>query len=724
MIKRLIALLIFVASPALATPVEVTTGEHAGFTRVVLNFGTAIDWEFGRTNDGYRFRPRNLQATYDLQSVFKRIGNSRLAAISSDPVTSELDIGFACACHAIPFEFRSGIVVIDLRDGPPPNGSSFETELPKRIAALPQPEAVNAVSGPTGYNWLQVAREKSQAPSPDAAPDLAILPSSAPDLQPLREQLLRQLSRGASEGVIDLDLPQNQQPLPPKAEVQAARIALEELGGVQTKTAREPQIPLGAQGAECLSNEDLALHDWGADNGVGALLSQDMTALVGEFDTPEPTAITRAVKARLFLGFGQEARQIMQAFPEAAKNEPTLMALSYLVDGQADPTGGFQGQGHCETSAALWASISDPKLTARSQVNGKAVTLAFAALPRHLRHLLGPSLIERFLALKDNETASSLSNIMMRAGPQDTAQIAVSQAKIDLAKGDAVGAERHLDNLGDDAKNANTLATAEAAITRVQARIAQGLPVEKDAVAALAAMQSEMHTTDLGPKIAVAKLHAQAASGDFAAAFAGLADLPSEAPTVLQVLASLADDSDLLIYAISSPPDVAAAATAETAQIIAQRLLDLGLPNYAQDWMKIGRQDRGLLLARIEIARQDARAALAALEGDNTILAAELRAAAYTIIGDFGAAARALKDAPESAQVFALAQANDWIALAKGPQSAWMDLARGLVQDGDPVAGQVDTFGPLARGLSLAEKSAHTRKEVSQLLNAVALPQP
>ncbi|MFN3607031.1 MAG: hypothetical protein ACK4SS_07535, partial [Cypionkella sp.] len=193
------------AQPAFARPVEVTSGEHDGFTRVVLNFGAALDWTFGRVLDGSRFRPANVAAEYDLDPVFDRIGTSRLAAIAQNPSTSELDIGFACACHAIAFEFRPGIIVIDLRDGPPPKGSSFENALPDIVPAAPnappKPEPTIAATAPQAvpYNWLD--RFSADANTASAAPphsaSISPAPSSNPDLQPLREQLLRQLSRGA-----------------------------------------------------------------------------------------------------------------------------------------------------------------------------------------------------------------------------------------------------------------------------------------------------------------------------------------------------------------------------------------------------------------------------------------------------------------------------------------------------------------------------------------------
>ena len=98
---------------ATAAPVVVKSGEHDGFTRLVLEYQSPVDWLVGRTEDGYALRIANETPNYVLTETFKVIGKSRLAGISTDPASGVLNLAIACACYAIPFEFRPGIVVID-----------------------------------------------------------------------------------------------------------------------------------------------------------------------------------------------------------------------------------------------------------------------------------------------------------------------------------------------------------------------------------------------------------------------------------------------------------------------------------------------------------------------------------------------------------------------------------------------------------------------------------
>lgn len=728
MIKRALALLWFFAGPALAVPVDVTSGEHDGFTRIVLNFGTQIDWEFGRTIDGYSFRPIGEDGAYDLRPVFDKIGKSRLAAISVNAKTSELNIGFACACHAIPFEFRPGIIVIDLRDGPPPKGSSFEEPLQEMAAStasrLPDLAAEQKAAAENNapdsqiasYNWL----DQFSKPAPDFSfqtlKDLAPMPSTTPDLQPLRDQLLRQLSRGATDGVIDLAIPKSDQPIPPKAEVEAARVALGELGGVSTKTVRTPDSAKGAQGTLCILSEDLNIASWGNSDPISLQLAADMTQLSGEFDQANPEAVTRAAQTRLFLGFGLEARQILQAFPSVAANEPVLQSLSYLVDGEADPVPAFAGQGACNTAAALWASLSDLEITQISQIDTKAVILAFSAIPNHLSDFIGPILVDRILSLGDEDTASTLRNIVLRASAEVSSEMAVMQAEVDLAKGEAASAEKHLEN----AQEGVSFTTAKALIALVDSRATQGLPIKKETVTALESMQSEMADAEIGPEIAVALIHAKASSGDFAAAFAALDDYPAQAAKVWQMLAKLSEDSAFLTYAITPPSQSIYALDTAVVTGIAQRLLDLGMAENALSWLAQGGTTEGQLLGQIHVARKDGAAALAALQGEDAPQAAHLRAMAQSLLGDHAAAAATLAPLSESSEVRALALAKDWQSLAERAPSQWSALAQNLTTPSSPESTGVDTFGPLARGLSLADQSAATRAEIEKLL--VSLP--
>jgi hypothetical protein len=275
----------------LAEPVRVTSGEHDGFTRLVFDYGRPVDWQVGRSADGYELRLTERPPPYDLTNVFAFITRLRLAALWATPESGQVQIGLACACHAIPFEFRPGIIVIDLKDGPPPKGSSFEVMLdgtsatpiepPQTPRPRPRPDSQDSMA-PTPaedvavYDWTQAAHSSLRsrtADQPAASPSVqaqSLLPAD-PGLQPLRKEILQQIARGASQGVVDMALPkppdQPQTTKTPKDGHPAAQIRIGEAQTSVLQTDDAALGNLGAKGNRCIAADQLAVTDWGDEKG-------------------------------------------------------------------------------------------------------------------------------------------------------------------------------------------------------------------------------------------------------------------------------------------------------------------------------------------------------------------------------------------------------------------------------------------------------------------------
>lgn len=159
---------------AKAEVVRVTSGEHPDFTRVVIEYPTAVDWKVGRTSEGYELRLPDAGMQYDLSRAFDLIGKDRLAAIWSDPDSGALHFGIGCSCFAMPFELRPGTVVVDIRNGLAPKGSSFEVPLDggaaPELSDRPQVRPVGRPdpSGPRQvYDWTTALDEAPPSPRSD-----------------------------------------------------------------------------------------------------------------------------------------------------------------------------------------------------------------------------------------------------------------------------------------------------------------------------------------------------------------------------------------------------------------------------------------------------------------------------------------------------------------------------------------------------------------------------
>lgn len=650
--------LICLATPAAAQTIRVTTGEHDTFTRLVLSLPQGAEWEFGTTDDGYAFRLPGRIPRWEIGSVFDRIPRDRLASITVDPDGSSLRLVLGCACHALPFEFRPGVIVIDLRDGQPPAGSAFEQRLDTAASVVePPPAAPRPRPRPTvapAFDWVRLALDES-GPALSQAPSTPALPSLPdPAMQALQAELLEGFARAASEGLID---PVTR---PPASGTQSTRPAptaptLRIGASLDARTGLSPPRGIAASGADCPATDSLQLEDWGTSAPVSVQFAAAMADLVGEFDQPTEEAVARAVRFHLFLGFGAEGRALLAAFPIDHPDRLYWLSLGRILDGDPDPQGAFRGLAGCDGPAALWATLADPTLPDR-EVDKKALLRTFSSLPAHLRRLVGPPLIDRFLQADDRATASTLNDMLGRLpGPPDARQ-QIAAARLADSLGSAPQAQTMLEEVLADPGPAQ----AEALVALVDLHLAEARPLPPTVAQSLEAFLSEpSDSTGISP-LARAHVLSLALSGQFDRAFAALPAAPTAQGDLWSLLAKGPDEA-ILLHAIGADPTPFAEGIRTQ---IAERLAALGFPQEAAKW--------------------SARLVLLPTE--------------------------------EGAAYRKAILSRSWAELGPEAPAPWQELAGKI----DP--SEVADSPPLARGRSLADESAQTRAAVEALLGSLPDP--
>ncbi|NBZ87319.1 hypothetical protein [Stagnihabitans tardus] len=816
------ALLVLLAAivPGWAAPVVVTSGEHRDFTRVVLQFEGQPDWQFGRTLDGYAIRIPGARPDYDLARAFALIGKTRLATMGPDPATGDLALGIACACHAIAFEFRPGIVVIDLRDGAPPAGSSFEEPLPPLSAPppaeVPVAEASQAETTPGpdaealvgGYDWTRLSLEQLGISAGDpAAESLAEAAPAAPkpDLDHLRDSLVQELGMGATAGLIELappprtetDLadplgtdhaapdhapvdhapvdhapaehapaehapaehapaehaPAEHAPAEVAAEhgtqtghAEATKLAehatisgaseaeiesmmrthLGETPEIQMRDVGEARPALTAQGARCISDEDLDLPAWGgADRAIADQFGPIRQGMIGEFDKPSPEAIKRVIRFYLFIGFGAEARSLLRAYPDLFEEAPIWTAMAHLLDGEPDVTGTFSGMEDCDTAAALWAVLSDPKSMPRDEIGRAAVARSFSAMPAAIRRLIGPRLVDAYIAAGDIPTATALSTSVLRAPGDAGPEVVMMQAAMDRALGHVGEAEAKLEPLA----HAPGPASTDALVDLVEHRAMLGQTVSEDEVITLEAALREREGSVDEERYRTALVLAKAASGNYDAAFAETED-PATLSSIWRLLAQAGGDTPLLNHATLAEGDPAPVEARESAGIIADRMLMLGLADQAARWLTLAPRAPDLLRARVALANGEAQAAIDLVRDDSSERAMHLKAQALISLGDQQGAAEIYAAMGQADQEMSILTANKaWEKLATQGPGPWKDVASIVtgIPSEVPAPPEPDPLlpdGPLAQNKRLVDESALTRDAITNLLNSVPVSDP
>ncbi|MGB3312978.1 MAG: hypothetical protein WBB85_01085 [Albidovulum sp.] len=124
-------------STTVADTLRVRAGEHDGFSRIVLDLATPVDWELGRDANGYVLRLARENVEFDLSRIYQMIPRDRIAdLVQSGDGTLHFTLG--CECHAKAFVTGGGSVVVDIADGPPAPASPFESPI---LTATPAEES-------------------------------------------------------------------------------------------------------------------------------------------------------------------------------------------------------------------------------------------------------------------------------------------------------------------------------------------------------------------------------------------------------------------------------------------------------------------------------------------------------------------------------------------------------------------------------------------------------
>lgn len=149
-------LAIAVAGPVEAETLRVRSGEHDGFSRIVLDGAADLGWTLGRIAEGYGLRLEQDSVTYDTGGVFRAIPRDRIAELDTAE-DGALRLRLGCECHAKAFVTGSGALVIDIADGAAPPGSPYETRLrpatpPAQAPETPAPHP-DTVDTPTHADW-------------------------------------------------------------------------------------------------------------------------------------------------------------------------------------------------------------------------------------------------------------------------------------------------------------------------------------------------------------------------------------------------------------------------------------------------------------------------------------------------------------------------------------------------------------------------------------------
>ena len=732
--RRVLAALACLFGPAhaQAEPILVRSGEHAGFSRLVIEFPERPAWSL-RTSDGrVEIALAPGDRSFDLSQVFQRIPRSRIREVL--PSDTGLALVLGCACRVTAFEARRSALAVDVADASPDTvlsdiaqtsatgdegadlppspsdpagGIVARTAAPDMAAPLPDPDRPESVAaGPLPLPASSRAPASLTAPAPETPPRSGEPPDRS---MSTLDRLAEGVARAASQGVLRLA---------PRPEGDAAREASAATIGAAPDSNLRLRIPGEAEwsdeperDARCLDGDAFDIAAWNPPGSDAAVLIAEARARLAEsLDTVDEARAVDLARTYIALGFGAEARAVLTALAPRSADAGSLEALARIVDDDPLPIAGLDQQVGCPGRAQLWVALA-----AGRAGTPEDTLVAVAELPLALRRHIAARLIPLFLEADDPATAEAIRATVQRASGPHGAGFDLAAARIDAETGKPAGAA----TLRDLARSASPV--SDEALELFLALGNEGGPAaESPDLARAETRADDLRGSEPGSRIEAELILAAIRAEAFDLAGSRLADalaaghLPEERRDELvaryvSALSDTATDEVVLVNAAAFEDAFAArAARGEVGTRLARRLMDLGFPRLARAYAPTGDRADGALEAELLLMAGDAAAALeqldAVAEPQETHLA--LRAAALL----------ALDRPAEAAEVY------DALGDSRGATAARRAVDMQSIASPTPLVGTGGGIAPQATLPDLVAASELTRTGIEALLRDLASP--
>lgn len=662
-LRAFLALGVLSATTAMAEDVRVLSGEHADFSRIVLIFGQPIEWDEERTGHGFSVRFDRTNLAFDFTRVFDLIPRDRIRAISFDERSNAIDLESDCSCSMEVFLAGKNTIAIDIGSVPEeelagkaePTAVGGSVQLPWSPLVVPKLGFAHAATGPHKLEPVGAIE--------DRGPESLLWPlAPGRDHATLEEALLRQLGRAASQGLVDMHLPDgldagSETPSAHAAPaLNATHLASETVFDRALPDARPN--PAGQVPDVCPDEAYFDPSLWlsePTDRAIGAARRDILDAR----DAPDADAISRLVRTYLSLGFGAEAHGVLREFPIDIPGATYYRSIANILDnGAGGETGQLQSLLGCKGPMVVWAALATSEPSQLKEFDAEEAERWFFEFPPNLRRLLGARLVERLHAAGWIDAATGIRNAMERSMDASSPELILLDATNDTPPFGSEVAVSRLRKL----QLTDAAVSAEATNLLLEEAIRQRR-VESETIVLAEALAAENRDSEVGQKLLPNISIAHAQLGDFGAAlefharWAAVAVLDDEFdPTLSAVVEEMVlreDDAALLRFLngganVRGPQHL----SMDVLQKVAGRLLEIGLWKPAEGILSGPGRGATLrhrqLSAEAALQASDAKLALALLSGEPDARSVDIRARALARLGDHAAASRLLHSSGES----------------------------------------------------------------------------
>jgi len=367
----------FFANSAWAKPALVKSGEHSGFSRLVLYTDDVQKWSQTRSSGTVTVTVQGWSSGFDTSRVFEMIPTDRITQLES--TTSSLTLKLGCDCTVEVQAVDQGGLMIDVMD-------ARKSVAPTTIVA-------------PAYQW----------PDPD---EITRKNRNSSSIAAFRKSISERVARAATQKILTAipingpdraNAPDQLTPRPlPDAPADRIRATSAPERAARRKQSPTPQV------LACPPKQIGDIENWGSTMPFSEQLGDARNSLMGEFDTLDKSEALRLTRLYLYFAMGAEALATIDALGQTGYEIQFLRPLAKLLDGGGLEESTIQFPTNaCNGTNAIWGVLLATNKEEITEPHAKIVAQSFSQLPYHLRSILGPRLITR-LKNGGNEIAASV----------------------------------------------------------------------------------------------------------------------------------------------------------------------------------------------------------------------------------------------------------------------------------------------------------------------------
>lgn len=612
------AIAVCLAHPSSA--MEVLSGEHESFSRLVFPAPSETRWEVSRQNSRVTFKFTGLRGTFELDQVFSKIPKDRLNAISSNG-SSALHLDLNCDCGVSAFSYKNRYIVIDISDAITSDPSAPMRPVPTPPLSLAW--ALDSVpQDQISYEWPVEA-------DLEAAPQTTTTPA---DTGQFETELTAFLDAGIGAGVLAELGPSPIEPAPshtrkPIDTRSISQTVISEHLSISGDLLEAPAQPA----VTCADKEILDFDTFKDAQDSLQELGVQRRNILDENGIVSDSGIQALARTYIALGFGEEARATLSLLPDFNANTKTLSIVAeVLITGYSQHHPYLTAQQNCGVQVALWAYLAHPSPDINSEETLEVILRNFTNLPSEVKSYLKPFLQRRFIQSGQTDAIAFLDRSVDETHTPDSLSAALSATEIPntippLSTGGLT--EGDLANLNDF----EAISLAQKTLSRAL----DGEQITRETVELLQAFRKEFSGTAIETELQSALATAHLVNGQPGETKSILKTLPEPLATnltskLMEFATWSLDDALLLDFVWDLAPYDEKFWNTDQSLMTGQRLLELGFGDIILDRMvhrftAEHEQDRRLMRARAAMLGGKFRLAQREMLGAQGSEAEELR---------------------------------------------------------------------------------------------------